>query len=119
MFDIRLYETPAGCKPVEKFILSLSKKHKDDSITQIKAMLDDFRELGFNLNNKWPNAIKPIRDQIFELRPIPSRIFFFQHIDGMFVLLHGFEKKCKKTPKEEIEKAINEKKNFIKRYKNG
>ena len=117
MYKVVLYETPAGSKPIEKFMMELSKKHKDDNITQIQAMLEDFQELGFGLNNKIKNAIKPLRDQIFELRPSPSRIFFFHHIDGMFVLLHGFEKKCQKTPKSEIDKAVKEKNSFIKRYK--
>lgn len=117
MYNVVLYETPAGSIPIEKFLIKLSKEHKDDNITQIRAMLEDFKELGFGLNNKIKNAIRPLQDQIFELRPSPSRIFFFHHIDGIFVLLHGFEKKCQKTPKNEIDKAIKEKNSFIKRYK--
>ena len=86
MYKVVLYETPAGSKPIEKFMMELSKKHKDDNITQIHAMLEDFQELGFGLNNKIKNAIKPLRDQIFELRPSPSRIFFFHHIDNFNIV---------------------------------
>lgn len=115
MYEVVVYETSAGVKPVEKYIRSLLKAHKEDNIITIKAMLDDFRQLGFEINKKYKGSIKHIRDKIYELRPKPSRIFFFYFMDNKFVLLHAFEKKCNKTPDDEIAKAEREMKDFIKR----
>lgn len=119
MHIVKLYSTPAGSRPLYKFISELTKKHKDDNILKIKLMLEEFEKYGFELNKKYPNSIKFIRDDIYELRPTPSRVFFFHHTNGEFILLHGFEKKTNTTPKNEIELAEKEKNDYIKRWKNG
>lgn len=54
--------------------------------------------------------VKLIRDGIFELRTSYSgsyfRVFFIFDEGSIIVLFNGFIKKTKKTPKNEIEKAI-------------
>ena len=40
MFEIKIYETPAGNRPFEKYIEKLSKKHKTDEVTEIFNYLD-------------------------------------------------------------------------------
>lgn len=49
--------------------------------------------------------IKHIEGDIWELRPLRDRIFFFYFKENTFVLLHHFMKKTKKTPKREIEQV--------------
>ena len=117
MCEVFTYQSPAGSSPLQKFLEKLAKEHKDDILTQIKAMIDGLREYGFDLNKKIKNAYKFIGNQIYELRPRTTRIFFYCFDNGKFVLLHGFEKKTQKTPKREIKKAEAEKADFIKRYK--
>ena len=113
MFEVIAYETPAGNKPIEKFLEDLAKQHKDDNIARIMSMINGLKEYGFELSKYDKGAISQIKKQIYELRPLPSRILFFYHCEGKFVLLHGFEKKCNKTPKEEIEKAEREKRDYL------
>lgn len=54
--------------------------------------------------------IKYIQDDLFELRVMYSgkifRVFFIFDQDRIVVLFNGFQKKTRKTPKGEIEKAL-------------
>ena len=49
--------------------------------------------------------IKPLADEIWELRPIKDRILFAAWDGKGFILLHHFVKKTQKTPPREIEQA--------------
>lgn len=50
--------------------------------------------------------VKHLEGEIWELRPINDRILFAGWVNGTFVLLHSFVKKTQKTPKREIEQAL-------------
>ncbi len=56
---------------------------------------------------------KHIGNSIWELRPHKHRIFFFMWDGNQIVLLHAFEKKTKKTPIQEIQKAQKEMHDWI------
>ncbi len=60
--------------------------------------------------------IKYIRDGLYELRVTYSgnifRLFFIFDEDKIVVLFNGFRKKTQKTPKREIEKALEIKKEY-------
>ena len=65
------------------------------------------------LNSKF---VKPIKDGIFELRIEWEgniyRVFFIFDEGNIVVLFNGFQKKTRKTPTTEIEKAITIKKEY-------
>ncbi len=116
MFEIKIYETPAGNRPFEKYIEKLLKQHKEDEVYELRAYLNKLKEFGYKINEEFkPLAIKLLREDIYELRPSSSRVFFFYFRNGVFIILHGYEKKQNKTDPKEIEKAILEKKDYIKR----
>ena len=118
VFEIKIYETPAGNRPFEKYIEKLQKQHKENEVYEILAYLNKLKEFGYKINEEFKSlAIKPLREDIYELRPSSSRVFFFYYKDGLFIILHGYEKKTNKTDPQEIEKAISEKKDYIKRSK--
>ena len=52
--------------------------------------------------------VKKIGDDLWELRPLNNRIFFFTKSQDGYVLLHAFRKTSQKTPKLEIKRAIRE-----------
>ena len=52
--------------------------------------------------------VKYIKGKIWELRPVPNRIFFATLENNQLILLHQFRKKSKKTPEREIEQAERE-----------
>lgn len=61
--------------------------------------------------------VKHIEDDIWELRPLDDRIFFFYFKDNTFILLHHFLKKTKKTPRREIEQAKKNQTDHLERSK--
>lgn len=67
--------------------------------------------------------VKPIKGKdtkdLYELRikfaSDCARIFYFTYYDNTYVLLHGFIKKAMKTPRQEIEKAIRYRDDYVRR----
>ena len=59
--------------------------------------------------------IKHIENDIWELRPLRNRMFFFCWNGEAFVMLSHFIKKTQKTPEAEKDKAIK----IMKRFLNG
>ena len=57
--------------------------------------------------------IKHIEGEIWELRPIPNRILFAVVNDRRIILLHYFRKKTQKTPRNEIEQAKREYREWV------
>lgn len=60
--------------------------------------------------------VKFIRDGLYELRVTYNgsiyRVFFIFDDDNIILLFNGFNKKTKKTPKKEIDKAIELKEEY-------
>jgi phage-related protein len=107
LFDVEFYEDKDGKEPIRDFIIELLKKSgtsKSDRI-RVKKILAYIGAL-----EKWGTRaglpyVKHIDGDIWELRPLRDRIFFFLWKDNIFVLIHHFFKKTNKTPPSEIEKA--------------
>ena len=116
MYTIELYSTQSNNCPLEKYLGKIASQHKDEEILKIKSMLDLLEEHGLGLMNIYPNSIKYIQEQIYELRPSKTRILFFCIKDNKIILLNGFEKKTQKTPDKEKKLAIKYKNDYIKRY---
>ena len=100
------YCTSSGRMPVREWLLSLEKK--------------DRIEIGGDIANveyHWPVGppkCKPLGDGIFEIRSVLSggraaRVFFLVD-SGELYLLHGFIKKSRKTPKQDLDLAKRRKK---------
>lgn len=122
MYDIEVYKTESGNAPYEDFLKKeILKKHKIHEMSEIQLYINKLKEHGFLINERFKHeAIKPIKDKIYELRPGRNRIlFFFFNERGEFVLLHGFVKRTPKTPQREIENAQSEYKDYIRRNSNG
>ncbi|MEX2090496.1 MAG: type II toxin-antitoxin system RelE/ParE family toxin [Bacteroidota bacterium] len=75
--------------------------------------------IAFLSKSKFPvvniNISKPLKGyhNLYELRPLPVRLFFFM-IGNDAVITHGIVKKKDKTDKKEIQRAENLKAIFIK-----
>ena len=111
------YETADGRSELWDFLEELRMKaatNKDARIQhkQITLYIQLLQENGTRLNE---NITKHLEDGIWELRPGNNRVFYFFFENDTFVLLHHFRKKSQKTPKREIEKAKNERADYIAR----
>lgn len=117
MYTVEFYETADGRSELWDFLEELRMKaatNKDARIQhkQISLYIQLLQDNGTRLNE---NITKHLEDGIWELRPGNNRVFYFFFENDTFVLLHHFRKKSQKTPKREIEKAKDERADYIAR----
>lgn len=116
-FNIIMYETEAGRLPVVDFLSSI----KDDKL--LAKIYRDIKLLEVNGNLLREPYSKALNNGLFELRTKQgtniSRIIYFFIVGNNIVLTNGFIKKTQKTPISEIEKALEYRKDFLKRYNGG
>ncbi|MEG1953976.1 MAG: type II toxin-antitoxin system RelE/ParE family toxin [Hydrogenoanaerobacterium sp.] len=117
MFKVIFYKDRGGNEPIKDFLIDLSKKaqgNKSDRIqfNKISAYIRALQEYGTRVGKP---TVKHIDSDLWELRPLENRIFFFYWRDDTFVLLHYFVKKSQKTPTKEIEQARANLKDFLER----
>jgi phage-related protein len=97
------YETSSGNKPVREWLLSLDKEDKKIIGNDIKTV-----EYGFPIG--MPVCRKLVGTKLYEVRSNISnqRIarVIFVIIDEYMILLNAFIKKDQKTPKNEIDIAL-------------
>ena len=120
MFDLIFYRDGNDNSPIAEYLLKLSKSAQTSKSERIKLKkITQYLELlgkhGVKLGEPY---VKHIEGDIWELRPISDRIFFFHWQGGKLVLLHHFVKKSNKTPSKEIEQAKRNQKDFLLRSGN-
>lgn len=117
MYEIVFYHSRNGESEIENYLDELGKKaetSKEARInrTKILSYLTALSQYGTRIGQP---VVKHIDGDIWELRPLSNRIFFFYWQDNKFVLLHHFIKKSQKTPPREIEQARLKLKDFLER----
>lgn len=98
---VAFYQTNRGRQPVREWLKSLNDEDK-------RRIGEDIKTVEF----EWPVGMplcKPLGEGLFEIRTNLTsdriaRILFCPHGDRM-VLLHGFIKKSRATPKRELDLA--------------
>ena len=106
MYKIYFYEDNNGNKPTLEYITELSKRTDKNSRINIQKIQDYLRVLRRRGNTAGEPYMKHLDGEIWELRPIRTRIFFADWSDDGFMLLHYFQfKKTQNTPKSEIDRA--------------
>jgi phage-related protein len=103
--------------PLAEYLDELSKKaitskNERVKLKKIVEYLELLEKHGTRLGEPY---VKHIEGDIWELRPLSNRIFFFFLKDGKLIMLHHFIKKTKKTPPREIEQAKRNQKDFLER----
>jgi phage-related protein len=117
MFEIIFYSDKNGNAPIVEFLEALNKQaktNKNDRINHKKIVqyIEILSRYGTFVGEPY---VKHIENDIWELRPLKNRIFFFYWEDDKLVLLHHFVKKSQKTPKREIDKAKQNLVDFLER----
>ena len=117
MYEIIFYRSRNGKSEIEQYLDELAKKaqtSKTDRIKRINILsyLNALSEYGTRIGQP---IVKHIEGNIWELRPLSNRIFFFYWKDNKFVLVHYYIKKSQKAPKKEIKKAMSNIKDWIER----
>lgn len=110
-YEIDFYKTESGKIPVADFIKSLEAKQ----IAKVLRDIDLLKEFGSNLHFPYVEAIKGDKYKgLMELRTkqasnIFRTFYFVVRKDGekeTAVLLHAIQKKTNRTPKRELDTAL-------------
>jgi len=96
------YRTEAGGEPVREWLKALSPEDR-------KRIGEDMKTVEFG----WPMgmpACRPLGEGVYEVRTSLARnriarVLFYVDKKGRMVLLHGFIKKTRKTPNEDLKLA--------------
>lgn len=118
MYKIDFYEDSDGYSEIETFIFDLdSSNQKSDGILLRKILhqFDLLKTLGPNLREPQTKFLKGYRHPLMELRPFPERIFYAAWQADRFVILHHYTKRSNKTDIREINKALNNLDDWLKR----
>jgi phage-related protein len=96
-WTIEFFKDDRGVSHVEDFLSELPSEVLAKVYNHIRLL----REFGLNL--KMPHA-KPLKGYkpFWELRPFPIRLFYFAYSGRRFIILHAFQKRTDRTPKQEI-----------------
>jgi phage-related protein len=116
-YDVKLYEKVDGKIPVLDFILGLNPKQQAKVYREINLLEKFGNELHFphvdSIKGKKYAGLKELRiifsSDIF-------RIFFFLPKENLAILLHGIVKKSNKTPKKELDVALDRKNEYLRRH---
>ncbi|MEG2274334.1 MAG: type II toxin-antitoxin system RelE/ParE family toxin, partial [Clostridia bacterium] len=111
------YQYKIGIQPKKYFLITLTntaQKNKHDRIqyNKISAYIKALQVYGTRIGKP---TVKHIDGDLWELRPLENRIFFFYWHNDTFVLLSHFIKKSQKTPTKEIAQARANLKDFLER----
>lgn len=111
-YEVIFYDKSDGTEPAKDFILSVDKKMRAKILKTIVILQNNGTDL------RMPYS-EHLEDGIFEIRAKVgsdiSRVLYFFVIGHRIILTNGFIKKTQKTPKGEIEKAKQYRKEYLSR----
>ena len=116
IYEIDFYRKSNGKVPLEDFLYSLYPKLRAKAFSDIELL----RTMGNELKEPYVKPIKGKKNKgLYELRIKFSgdiaRVFYFTYYNNKYVLLNGFIKKTRETPKQEIERARKYMEDYIRR----
>ena len=119
MSELIFYHTRNGQSEIETHLDALAKEAQTNKTSRInrEKILAYMKALSLYGTRLGTPFVKHIEGDLWELRPLRNRIFFFYWKDNRFVLLHHFIKKSQKTPAKEIQRAKLNLKDFLERSK--
>lgn len=107
MYTVEFYKDVNNHCEIGEYFAELAEKAKTDKNARINMnkIAEYILLLKRNGTRIGYPVVRPIGEDIWELRPLKNRIFFFYWKENKFVLLNHYMKKSQKAPKREIEKA--------------
>jgi len=116
-YEVEIYEDKKGHSQIMEWIKELDSHSTKENKTTLKKLYYQIERLEYDGTFVGEPLVKQIDGKLWELRPVPNRVFFASLEDNQLVLLHQFRKKTQKTPKREIEQAKRELTDWIERKK--
>jgi phage-related protein len=115
VYRIKIFKDAQGNQPIKEYLNALAASSDKDSrikLNKIDYYFQTLREYGTHAGEPF---VKHIDGDIWELRPLRDRFFFFSWQGDTFIMLHHFIKKTQKTPAKELEQAKRNLKDFLER----
>jgi phage-related protein len=112
-FTVEFYETRAGRRPVEEFLLKLKGTDPDD-FAAVTAVLAKLRHRQYH---REPLS-KALRDGLFELRHVGklnTRVLWLFRKGRRIVAVHGIRNKGEAIPARDLDTARERMRDWIKR----
>ena len=116
-YEIEIYEDKKGQSQIMDWIKELDRNPTKENKSTLKKLYYQMERLEYDGTFVGEPLVKQIEGKLWELRPIPNRVFFATLEDNQLILLHQFRKKTQKTPKKEIEQAKRELADWLERKK--
>jgi phage-related protein len=111
-WSVVFYREEGGSSPVREFLSSLDETAQESVLVGIELLRNR------NVTAREP-LVRHLEGKLWELRRESRtniyRVIYFFFAGRRIVLLHGFQKKSQKTPRQEIETALARYKRFIQR----
>lgn len=102
--DIVFHRRANGSCPYEEYVGGVIHGGSKKEAARIGALVDQLRELGSDELVKMRRAEK--MNDVWQLRSGVHRVFYFWYAAiQRYVVLNGFRKQTRKTPKQELERA--------------
>ena len=115
-YNIEMYEKADGKVPVLEFILKLQPKQQAKIYREIDLLEKFGNELHYpHVDTVKGNKYKDIWELRVEIASNIFRIFYFLPHENFVILLHGIVKKKQKTPKKELDIALERMKEYLRR----
>ena len=100
MFEIIFYRDKAGHSKIVEYLDELQKKSKADKNARVNrekilTYMSALAEYGTRIGQP---IVKHIDGDLWELRPLRNRVFFFYWKNNKFVMIHHYIKKSQKPP---------------------
>jgi len=116
---ILFYETENNHCPMKEFLQQLNQRaKKGDKYAKLllKKIYYSFELLQKQKGFLPKEIAKKVTNHIWELRPLDHRVFYFFWANDYCVILHPFRKDTRKTAQLEIQRAEEERKDWIRRF---
>ena len=99
-YRVVLYQTARGNRPVRQYITNLD----NSTFAKYLRLINLLTQSGPNLGMPYSKRLTSHLNELRVLGKNSIRVIYTQ-IDNIYVLLHAFQKKTRKTPTREIQTA--------------
>lgn len=111
---MEFYCTEKGCIPAKEYLEETSLDVK----VKLAALVKYIAEQG-KIFDVTKFRMVDSKDKIFEFKPVGHRFFNFFYDGGKIIITNGYMKKSQKVSGNDLEKARNMKKDYIRRVQGG
>lgn len=95
-------------------VLDWFKRQEPKVKAKIGRIFDLLEEQGIAVGMPY---VKPLEEKLYEIRVEQNtniyRVIYFAWTGKQFIMLHGFQKKTQKTPKKDLQLALERMKDFL------